>query len=265
MPFALLYSVEALLESSSASSATGNTEEYLDCTLRDFYGLSDNSPAAASSLEFHGNVGFMPYFRQAMASRGPVLVDLTEGSPAHELVRGTDWRGYGDPCRGAVVLPITPTSSKDNILGYMVIGLNPRRPYDDDYRHFIMVAARLISTSLTSIMSHEEDIHRRERTIENAELMKEELRQQLATTQKEAERSAMKFKRFAESADIGIFIVGLNGIYSYRNDAWWRILDPDYTARDVELNDAWTALIDEDHIQSGKEKFEALVETKQHQ
>ncbi|KAL1595914.1 hypothetical protein SLS60_009604 [Paraconiothyrium brasiliense] len=265
IPFALLYSVEAMLESSSCSSATGPVDGEQDCTLRGVFGLPKDSPVAVAKLDFHQNEGFMPFFREAMATRGTIAVDLTEGSPAHDLVRGVDWQGYGDPCRGAVICPITPTSSKDNILGYMVLGLNPRRPYDDDYRHFIMVASRLISTSLTSILLHEDDIYRRERAIETAEIMKDELRRQLIATQKEVERSAMKFQRFAERADVGIFIVGLDGIYSYRNDAWWRTLDPDYNYRDVGLTEAWGALIDEEYIQAGKEKFEALIATKQHQ
>ena len=265
MPFVLLYSVEALLENSSSSSLTGHGEDHQDCVLRGFYGLPQNSPATAKKLDFHGNDGFMPYFRESLAARGPITVDLTETSPAAELVRGVDWKGYGDPCRGAMVCPITPTSSKDNILGYVVFGMNPRRPYDDEYRHFILIASRLLSTSLTSIILHEEDISRRERTIKHAEMMKQELRDQLAMTQKEAERSAMKFKRFAESADIGIFIVGLDGIYSYRNEAWWRILDPYHENRDIELKDAWEALIDDEYISLGQKRFAALIETKEHQ
>ncbi|KAK7184821.1 hsp90-like protein [Paraphaeosphaeria sporulosa] len=265
IPFAVLYSAEALLESSSCSSTAEKFDESQEFTLRGFFGLPRDSPAAVSQLDFHQNEGFMPYFREASAARGPVRVDLEPGSPAHELVRGVDWKGYGDPCRGAVVCPITPTSSKDNVLGYMVLGLNPRRPYDEDYRHFIMVASRLLSTSLTSILLHEDEIHRRERAIENAEMMKAELKRQLIATQKEVERNAMKFQRFAERADVGIFIVGLDGVYSYRNDTWWRMLDPEYQYRDVDLTDAWDALIDEEFIQPGKEKFQTLIETKQHQ
>ncbi|KAL5434893.1 hypothetical protein PMIN06_011261 [Paraphaeosphaeria minitans] len=265
IPFAVLYSAEALLESSSCSSTAEKFDESQELTLRGFFGLPKDSPAAVAQLDFHQNDGFAPYFREASAARGPVRVDLESGSPAHKLVLGVDWKGYGDSCRGAVVCPITPTSSKDNILGYMVLGLNPRRPYDEDYRHFIMVASRLLSTSLTSILLHEDDIHRRERAIENAEMMKAELRQQLIATQKEVERNAMKFQRFAERADVGIFIVGLDGVYSYRNDTWWRMLDPEYQYRDIELNDAWGALIDEEFIQPGKEKFQKLIETKEHQ
>jgi PAS domain-containing protein len=198
-----------------------------------------------------------------MAARKPITISFDENSTAANLVRGVDWQGFGDPCRAAAICPLNPTSSKDNILGFMVIGLNPRRPYDSDYRHFILVASRLLSTSLTSIILHEEDIGRRERTIANAEAMKHELKQQLLETQKEVERSVLKFQRFAERADIGIFILDMEGVYSYRNDAWFNILNP--PERTIELDAAWDTLIDAEYVSRGQARFDALVETKQHQ
>lgn len=268
VPFVALYSAESKFfddTSSRSSNRMMPVDEFQDCTLRGLFGLPDNSAAAPRKLDHHTESGFMPYFRKAMVDRNVVLVDLREGAPAADLVRGITWKGYGDPCRAAIICPITPVSANESIMGYMVLGLNPRRPYDDVYRHFILVMARLLSTSLTSMLLHEEDIHRRERAMENAEIMKSELTLQLAATQKEVERSALKFKRFAERADIGIFIVGTNGIYSYRNDAWWRILDPNYDNRDIQLDDAWDALIDDEYICLGQEKFKKVIETRQHQ
>jgi PAS domain-containing protein len=262
MPFALLYSAEDT-SSDTASSATRFSGDNQECTLRGSFGLPKDSPAGPARLDFNKDLGFTPYFRQAMAARRPIVVSLEEGSAAAELVRGVQWQGFGDPCRAAAICPLNPTSTKDNILGFMVVGLNPRRPYDDDYHQFILVASRLLSTSLTSILLHEEDIHRRERTIENAEAMKLELKQQLLETQKEAERSALKFQHFAERADIGIFILDMDGVYSYRNQAWFDILAP--KSRDLELSQAWDALIDDEYIPLGQAKFEALMETKQHQ
>jgi PAS domain-containing protein len=198
-----------------------------------------------------------------MAARKPILIPFDENPAVAEMVKDIDWQGFGDPCRAAAICPLNPTSSKDNIHGFLVIGLNPRRPYDSDYRQFIMVATRLLSTSLTSIILHEEDIGRRERTIANAEAMKHELKQQLLETQKEVERSVLKFRRFAERADIGIFILDMNGVYSYRNDAWFSLLNPPDKA--INLDEAWDTLIDDEYVPIGQARFTALVETKQHQ
>lgn len=70
----------------------------------------------------------------------------------------------------------------------------PRRPYDKAYSHFVHEAARLVSASLTSLILHEKDIGRREKAINTAELIKTELRQQLAESQLEADRGHTKFQ-----------------------------------------------------------------------
>lgn len=174
VPFALLYSTE-YDSSDTASSATRFSGDHQECTLRGSVGLPSGSPAGPSRLDFSNNLGFTPYFRQAMVARKPIVVSLEDGTAAAEMVQDIQWQGFGDPCRAAAVCPLNPMASQDSILGFMVIGLNPRRPNSDDYHKFILVASRLLSTSLTSILLHEEDIGRRERTIANAEAMKFEL------------------------------------------------------------------------------------------
>jgi PAS domain-containing protein len=145
----------------------------------------------------------------------------------------------------------------------LIQGVDPRRPFDQEYSEFVLAASRLLSASLASIKLHEEDIARREQAIVNAEILKSELRQQLLESQKEADWTHSKFQRFAERSDIGIFILDMEGIYSYRNDAWYTILSPD--DRQIPLSEAWTALIDDEYIPEGQAKFEALAVTKQHQ
>jgi len=103
---------------------------------------------------------------------------------------------------------------------------NPRRPYNNDYTQFIQVTSRLLATSLASILLHKEDLRRRERAIANTEAVKNELREQLSESDKEIKRSLIKFQRFAERADISIFILDINGPYIYRNDAWYRTCAP---------------------------------------
>jgi PAS domain-containing protein len=181
---------------------------------------------------------------------------------AADLVKDIEWQGFGDSCRAAAICPLNPTSSKDNILGFMVIGINPRRPFDEDYLQFILVASRLLSTCLTSILLHEEDIGRRERTIANAEAMKSQLKQQLTQSQQESERNFSKFKRFAERADIAIFILGMDGVYTYRNETWFEMLGP--VDPSIDLADAWSMIIDDDYIELGQGKFKELVDTKSH-
>jgi PAS domain-containing protein len=270
VPFALLYSVESEESLSSNSSPISSQPSRLnrECVLRGSLGLDDDSPARPVVLDFEQDHGFMPYFRQAMCSQDLVTVQFEQGTPAAELVRGVRARGFGDPCRAAAICAVNPMSSDqmssdDNILGFLVIGLNSRTPYNDDYRQFILVASRLLSTSLTSILLHEEEISRRERMIARAETMKIQLTEQLLITQKEVERNNLKFQRFAERADIGIFIIDMDGVYTYRNDAWYGIFQT--SDREMELDAAWDKLIDDEYAPIGKESFALLMDTKEHQ
>jgi PAS domain-containing protein len=256
IPFALLYSTDMVDDMSVLHTDSGRK-----CTLRGSFGLPEGSIAAPAQLSLEEDSGFAPYLRQATASRSPTTVPLDDGSPAAQLVQGVQWRGFGDPCRAAVVCPLQPTSSE--VLGFLILGLNPRRPYDNDYQDFVLVTSRILSTSLRSTLLHEEDIGRRERAIANAEVMKLELQRQLLESQKATERHSFRFKRFIERADVGVFIIGTDGVYKYRNEAWYNILKP--ANPDIVLGDAWTALIDDEYAVFGQRKFEALAETKQHQ
>jgi hypothetical protein len=259
--FALLYSVD---ENNSTFNITRQSVLGQQCTLRGSFGIHEGSLAGPAHLDLQGDFGFAPYFQQAMVAGKPITVRLDQGSPAAKLVQGVQWAGFGDPCRAAAICPITPTPSESTkALGFVVIGLNPRRPYDNDYQHFILVAIRLLSTSLTSILLHEKNIMHQERALANAEAMKLVLELQLLESQKAAEWNFFKFKRFAERSEVGIFIIGMDGLYSYRNDAWYNILAP--VNGDVDLNVAWTSLLDDAYSPSGKLKFQALIETKQRQ
>ena len=93
--------------------------------------------------------------------------------------------------------------------------------------------------------------------------MKYQLRQQLTQSQLESERNLSKFRRFAERADIGIFLVDMDGVYSYRNEAWFEMLSP--KNRDISLEEAWDEIVDDDFIDIGHAKFKQLIETKEHQ
>ena len=93
--------------------------------------------------------------------------------------------------------------------------------------------------------------------------MKFQLKHQLTLSQQESERNLSKFRRFAERADIGIFLIGMDGVYSYRNEAWFEMLGP--VDPSIDLADAWGKIIDDEFIEMGKSKFEELIKTKQHQ
>ena len=205
----------------------------------------------------------MPHFREAGMSHHSIVVDLDPETTLAKQVHRAQNRGFENPCRQVAIFAIHETADKLSPLGFVVIGLNPRTPFDDASQQFIRILSRLVSTSLQSILLHKEDIARRERLIVQAELMKSQLAEQLSITQKEVERTALRFQRFAERADIGVFILGRDGVYKYRNPAWYDMLQPENP--DIQLEAAWEALIDDEYIALGRHRFDLLMREKSHQ
>jgi hypothetical protein len=56
----------------------------------------------------------------------------------------------------------------EHVLGFIILGLNPRRPYDKDYENFVGVMCRLLATSLASVVLFDEEIRQREQAIGEA-------------------------------------------------------------------------------------------------
>lgn len=259
IPFALLYAVEEEEDlSDTLSVSTSSSPNILkQCILKGSLGVPEGHQAAPSRLDFfQGIEGFMPYFREALNSRKPTVLHLADGTVPASLLDGIQWRGFGDACRSLVICPITPTTSK-NVLGFFITGLNPRRPYDEDYQQFIGVVSRLLGTALASVVLVEEEIRQREKMISQAELMKTRLTEQLDVSRKEVERNEQKFQRFAERADVGIFIVGSDGRYTYRNQAWLEIFQ--LYDEDLDIREAWPLLCHDEDLARCEAYFTQLM------
>ena len=83
-----------------------------------------------------------------MAIGGPLLLLVEDGSLPKGLLPGLSWRGFGP----STTVAILPSIAAEETLGFLLMGLNPRRPYDEDYQGFIQLVHRQLSTSLTSAL-----------------------------------------------------------------------------------------------------------------
>lgn len=70
-------------------------------------------------------------------------------------LHGIEYRGYGESCSGAVVMPIQPTATRTH--GYLIVGLNPRRPYDSAYQSFHHGLIDHLSTTVARVKLMTED------------------------------------------------------------------------------------------------------------
>ncbi|APA09653.1 hypothetical protein sscle_05g044230 [Sclerotinia sclerotiorum 1980 UF-70] len=226
IPFALLYSVNEDVDSDMSSQRSlnsGSISQAPCCVLEGTIGVPSGHQSAATPLDLHlSEDGFGPYLRESMRLDRPVLLTTEEGTLPRGLIEGLECVGFGDPCRAAVVIPLHATS-RESILGFLVMGVNPRRPYDDDYSLFVELTTRQLATSMASVVLYEEEIRKGQKAARIAAQDRQELSELVSLRTQEAVESESRFTRMAEMAPVGMFIANAHGEITFSNDAWWEI------------------------------------------
>lgn len=90
---------------------------------------------------------------------GPAVVPVKERT--REQPKELKWRGFGVPSTHIGVFPIIPNDST-SLLAFLVISLNPRRPFDDDYRSFLVSLTQQITNPQLSAVILREEVERRQ-------------------------------------------------------------------------------------------------------
>lgn len=228
-PIVLLYSdTDSDSISVHSSSVLGTKQCYLEGAL----GVPPNHPGAPHHIELvNGNTGFGPIFRECTKTDKPAVLEVGSADLPASMPDGLTWQGFGFASRSVVVCPIHPTTG-ETVVGFLVLGVNPRRPYDDDYSLFIQLLSRQLATSLASVVLFEEEIRRGQRAAKLAMIDRMDLSEKLAIRTQEAIESETKFTRMAEFAPVGMFIADVHGETTWCNDTWYEI-----TRRDLQI--AW--------------------------
>ena len=265
LPFAAVYSVRPDEEASdtvrpSSSGSRRLVNSVKRCTFEGSTGVPKGHPAIAHSLDLlHGSDGFIPYFRAAAATGKPIALHVDDGTLPADLLQGITCAPFGDLCRGVVVCPIKPTTETEDIGGFLVLGLHPRRPYDQDYQVFIELLVKSFATSMASVTLLEAEVQKGVRAAEQAALDQAKLQEELAVKVKHAERLEMQFTHFADSAPIGINIMSAAGDLLYANDAWFEVtLCPREGMRPME----WMNVFHMEEVQNAERMWKTLVEDK---
>ncbi|KAI1140975.1 hypothetical protein F5Y05DRAFT_402993 [Hypoxylon sp. FL0543] len=213
IPLAILYSVEE-----DAHSRTGKA-----CRLEGCLGVPDGHPIAPSKLRLdESDQGLSSSFRKALESQGPLLLQTSDGTLPEALLDGLQWRGFNDPIREAVICAIRPTK-EEHVLGLLLLGLNPRRPYDNDYQQYIALLNQKLTTTLASTVLLEEEARRGRNIAEQAAYDQAMLKEKLTMQTREATESVQKFQQIAEFIPVGMCFGNQRGNITFANDAWHRI------------------------------------------
>ncbi|KAK6613286.1 histidine kinase hhk13p [Botrytis cinerea] len=198
---------------------SGSMSQAPCCVLEGTIGVPSGHQSAATPLDLHlSEDGFAPYLRECMRLDRPVLLTTEEGTLPAELIKNLECVGFGDPCRAAVAIPLHATS-RESILGFLVMGVNPRRPYDDDYSLFVELMTRQLATSMASVVLYEEEIRKGQKAARIAAQDRQELSELVNLRTQEAVESESRFTRMAEMAPVGMFIANSQGEITFSNDA----------------------------------------------
>lgn len=191
------------------STGTGLSERSRSYSLRDAISASRikieahlGIPLDADGVPLANNVlindeYFMDAVNAVCESNEISMLDL-ESHPelTAKLVEDPPTRGYGIKPHSCLICPIQPTSH-NGVVAILVLGVNPRRPYDSQYDAFVKGLTRTISTALASVL-----------------LVNEQKR--LASQAAEMEQRALAM---VEVSPVGSFLMDMDGKMLYVNDS----------------------------------------------
>lgn len=242
IPLAILYSVYD-------DSAKKQTKL---CRFEGGLGVPEGHAIAPATLSISSSsssssAGLAPVFQEALyAQRDAPFHIQTSGLP-DALMQGLEWRGFGDACQNIIVCPIRPTRD-ENVMGLLVLGLNPRRPYDNDYQQFISLLNQKLASTLASTVLLEEESRRGRNAAQQAAYEQAQLEAKLADRTREATESLKKFEAVADFIPVGMAFQNAQGVLTYCNDAWHRITGtpPQETGPSIALRDILSYIVEED-------------------
>jgi PAS domain S-box-containing protein len=216
VPFATLYSVTDSDDADTASHSSDSTISLKSCVLEGSIGIPHGHPASPLRLDLkRSKEGFIPAFREAMRTREPTILQTRDGTFPEALLEGIQWRGFGEPCREAIIVPVRPTNG-ENIFAFLLIGINPRRAYDEAYRDFAAMLNRQLATSLASVLLFEEEVRRSRNAAEIAAQEREQLSQ-------EVELQSSRMRRMTELSPLGMYLFDPNGVLLEANDRYYEM------------------------------------------
>ncbi|KAH6656550.1 hypothetical protein BKA67DRAFT_511798 [Truncatella angustata] len=215
IPLAILYSVTEDRKTAHGHNSVCHLEGSLGVPKG--HRLIPETMALLSSQEGLGTA-----FRSAMESRSPTIVSTRDGTLPEELLHDIHWRGFHDPCHEAIICPIRPIKD-ERVMGLLVLGLNPRRPYDSEYQQYINLLNQKLTTTLASTVLLEEEARRNRNISEQAANDRAQLKSQLAEQTHVVNEWVSKFQAIAELIPVGMCFGGPEGEITFANDAWHNI------------------------------------------
>lgn len=122
--------------------------------------INDTGTTSSSSVpDSEDHFLFFHEMLLARESNSVVTKNLTKVTHEYkQKLSRIKYRGFGDPCTHAVVIPIQPSPS--NTFAFLILGLNPRRPYNNEYLMWLNMLMEQLGTSIGRVRMLTEDLRR---------------------------------------------------------------------------------------------------------
>ena len=200
VPFALLY----LLDDNGTHARLGGTT-----------GIAVGTPASPPEIEIAA--ASQPLDRwllgQAIATgEAKVIEDLVE---RFEPLPGGPW---AESPHSAIVLPLI-YSGQERPIGFLTVGISPRRAWDDDYKGFFDLVAAQVTTAIANARAYEAERQRAEALAQLDRAKTTFLTREQALRQ-EAETAKQTVETILSSISDGFAILDRNWCFTYINDRY---------------------------------------------
>jgi PAS domain-containing protein len=213
VPLALMYSVVEADGTGATSQSCDSTHFPRFCLLEGTIGIPTGHAAASPKLDLTSSQeGFIPALKKAMRTLEPTMLSKRDNSLPAPLLKDIKCRGFEDPCKEAAVFPLRPPNGS-SVFAFLLLGINPRKSIDDDYKTFITMLHRQLETSLTSVILFEEEVRRSKEAAETAARQEEKLLKQL-------ELQTSRMRRMTELSPLGMYLFDPKGVLVEANEKY---------------------------------------------
>lgn len=143
---------------------------------------------------------FIKYFREVQDHHKIVVLGAEEIAEYSDKL---DKTAKGDKITCLCIIPILTLDN--NLRGLAIVGLNPRKRYDEDYRVFIDLFQAQLNHGVTSIRLINQEIKRARFLAAVIRRKNEELQHLLQARTEELKSSELKFLKMAEICPAGLW------------------------------------------------------------
>ncbi|KAH7088922.1 hypothetical protein FB567DRAFT_559506 [Paraphoma chrysanthemicola] len=189
----------AILYESDTASEPGKTS----LRVRGHFGIPVGHDLLRDGQDLVGDAGIASLCREAAEHRALTVPD--------ERFEGVEWLGFKQAPQTVVTVSLTAPSRH---FGYLVVGTNPYRPFDDTCEEFTKDLTRTVSSVLASAWDAE-DLRNKQEQLRN-----------------ELEFSDMKVRHLVEHASVGMAHAKADGQLVWANDKFYSL-----ASSSLEMND----------------------------